>query len=164
MASPDIILKLHTLVMIQTKFGFNWSSSFKGEDFWKSLRRTTTMDTKYKRQPKFDFGINHIFFSGVMPSDLRNKLTFTLAGSRGIVSYILPFLLYFFSSPGPKRARWTIAFTWCPSSSYVVNFFKNLLLWNYWPIETNLGFLKFYEKRAITPRWVMGFTSKLQGK
>jgi hypothetical protein len=40
-ASPDTILKLKTLVMIQTKFGFNWSSSFRGEDFWKSLRRTT---------------------------------------------------------------------------------------------------------------------------
>jgi hypothetical protein len=33
--------QLDTLVMIQTKFGFNWSSSFRGEDFWKSLRRTT---------------------------------------------------------------------------------------------------------------------------
>jgi hypothetical protein len=40
-ASPDTILKLDTLVMIQAKFGFNWSSSFRGEDFWKSLRRTT---------------------------------------------------------------------------------------------------------------------------
>jgi hypothetical protein len=27
--------------MIQTKFGFHWSSTFRGEDFWKSLRRTT---------------------------------------------------------------------------------------------------------------------------
>jgi hypothetical protein len=34
-------LKLNTLVMIQTKFGFHWSSTFRGEDFWKSLRRTT---------------------------------------------------------------------------------------------------------------------------
>jgi hypothetical protein len=40
-ASPDTILKLDTLVMIQAKFGFNWSSSFRGEDFWKSLWRTT---------------------------------------------------------------------------------------------------------------------------
>jgi hypothetical protein len=32
-ASPDTILKLDTLVMIQTKFDFNWSSSFRGEDF-----------------------------------------------------------------------------------------------------------------------------------
>jgi hypothetical protein len=40
-ASPDTNLKLDTLVMIQTKFGFNWSSTFRGEDFWKSLRRTT---------------------------------------------------------------------------------------------------------------------------
>jgi sporulation protein YlmC with PRC-barrel domain len=31
-----------TLVMIQTKFGFHWSSTFRGEDFLKSLRRTTT--------------------------------------------------------------------------------------------------------------------------
>ena len=43
-ASPDIILKLDTLVMIQTKFGFHWSSTFRGEDFWKSLRRTTDED------------------------------------------------------------------------------------------------------------------------
>ena len=28
-ASPDTILKLDTLVMIQTKFGSNWSSSFR---------------------------------------------------------------------------------------------------------------------------------------
>jgi hypothetical protein len=27
-------------MMIQTKFGFNSSSSFRGEDFWKRLRRT----------------------------------------------------------------------------------------------------------------------------
>jgi hypothetical protein len=40
-ASPDTILKLDTLVMIQTNFGFHWSSTFRGEDFWKSLRRTT---------------------------------------------------------------------------------------------------------------------------
>jgi hypothetical protein len=31
--------------MIQTKFGFHWSSTFRGEDFWKSLRRTT--DAKF---------------------------------------------------------------------------------------------------------------------
>jgi hypothetical protein len=37
-------LKLDTLVMIQTKFGFHWSSTFRGEDFWKSLRRTTDDD------------------------------------------------------------------------------------------------------------------------
>ena len=43
-ASPDTILKLDTLVMIQTKFGFDWSSTFRGEDFWKSLRRTTNDD------------------------------------------------------------------------------------------------------------------------
>ena len=30
--------------MIQTKFGFHWSSTFRGEDFWKSLRRTTDDD------------------------------------------------------------------------------------------------------------------------
>jgi hypothetical protein len=43
-ASPDTILKLDTLVMIQTKFGFHWSSTFRGEDFWKCLRRTTDDD------------------------------------------------------------------------------------------------------------------------
>jgi hypothetical protein len=31
------ILKLDTLVMIQTKFGFHWSSTFRGEDFLKSI-------------------------------------------------------------------------------------------------------------------------------
>ena len=43
-ASPDTMLKLDTLVMIQTMFGFHWSSTFRGEDFWKSLRRTTDDD------------------------------------------------------------------------------------------------------------------------
>ena len=43
-ASSDTILKLNTLVMIQTKFGFHWSCTFRGEDFWKSLRRTTDDD------------------------------------------------------------------------------------------------------------------------
>jgi hypothetical protein len=32
-ASPDTILKLDTLVMILTKFGFHWSRTFRGEDF-----------------------------------------------------------------------------------------------------------------------------------
>jgi hypothetical protein len=32
-ASPDTILELDTLVMIQTKIGFHWSSTFRGEDF-----------------------------------------------------------------------------------------------------------------------------------
>ena len=49
-ASPDTILKLDTLVMIQTKFGFHWSSTFRGEDFWKSLRRTTD-DGRRRRTP-----------------------------------------------------------------------------------------------------------------
>ena len=31
-SSPDTALKLHTLVMIQTNFGFHWSSTFRGED------------------------------------------------------------------------------------------------------------------------------------
>ena len=43
-ASRDTILKLDTLVMIQTKFGFHWSSTFRWEIFWKSLRRTTDDD------------------------------------------------------------------------------------------------------------------------
>ena len=43
-ASPGTALKLHTLVMIPTNFGFHWSSTFRGEDFWKSLRRTTDDD------------------------------------------------------------------------------------------------------------------------
>jgi hypothetical protein len=32
-ASPHTILKLDTLVMIQNKFGFHWSCTFRGEDF-----------------------------------------------------------------------------------------------------------------------------------
>jgi hypothetical protein len=47
-------LKLDTLVMIQTKFGFNWSSSFRGEDFWKSLRRTT--DAKWWQKLTWPLG------------------------------------------------------------------------------------------------------------
>ena len=43
-ASPDTNLKLETLVMIQTKFGFHWSSTFRGEDLWKRLRRTKDDD------------------------------------------------------------------------------------------------------------------------
>jgi hypothetical protein len=49
MAPPDTILKLDTLVMIQTKFGFHWSSTFRGEDCWKSLRRT--MDANSSHDP-----------------------------------------------------------------------------------------------------------------
>ena len=30
--------------MIQTKFGSNWSSSFRAEDLWKSLRGMTDDD------------------------------------------------------------------------------------------------------------------------
>jgi hypothetical protein len=45
-ASPDTILKLDTLVMIQTKFGSNWSGSFRGEDLLKSLQRTTMTNAK----------------------------------------------------------------------------------------------------------------------
>jgi hypothetical protein len=48
--SPHTILKLDTLVMIQTKFGFHWSSTFRGKDFWKSLRRTTD-DRRRRRTP-----------------------------------------------------------------------------------------------------------------
>jgi hypothetical protein len=55
-ASPDTILKLETLVMIQTKFGFHWSSTFRGEDFWKSLRRaTTTSDGNSSHDPLGDW-------------------------------------------------------------------------------------------------------------
>ena len=32
--------------MIQTKFGFHWSSTFRGEDFLKSLRRTMDDDDR----------------------------------------------------------------------------------------------------------------------
>jgi hypothetical protein len=39
MASPDTILKLDTLVMIQTKFGFHWSCTFRGEDLKKSANQ-----------------------------------------------------------------------------------------------------------------------------
>jgi len=46
-ASPDTILRLDTLVMIQINFGFHWSSTFRGEDFLKSLRRTTTTPPKW---------------------------------------------------------------------------------------------------------------------
>ena len=58
-SSPDTILKLDTLVMIQTKFGFNWSSSFRGEDFWKSLWHTT--DAKWWQNLTWPFVILGIF-------------------------------------------------------------------------------------------------------
>jgi hypothetical protein len=68
-ASPDTILKLDTLVMIQTKFGFNWFSSFRGEDFWKSLRRTTDGRTDGQRRTPIDGKSSHdLFFAH------RNKL------------------------------------------------------------------------------------------
>ena len=50
MASPDTISKQDNLVMIQTKFDFNWSGSFRGEDFLKSLRCTTDDDDDDGRQ------------------------------------------------------------------------------------------------------------------
>jgi len=37
-------IRLDTLVMIQTKFGSDWSSSFRGEDLWKRLRCSTDDD------------------------------------------------------------------------------------------------------------------------
>ena len=36
--SSDIILKGNPLRMIQAKFGLNWPSGFRGEDFLKSLQ------------------------------------------------------------------------------------------------------------------------------
>ena len=47
-ASPDTILELDTLVMIQTKFGFHWSSSFRGEDFWKSYKKNQKKTTQFQ--------------------------------------------------------------------------------------------------------------------
>jgi len=38
--TSDIILQLDTLRMIVVKFGSNWPSGFRGEDFLKSLRTT----------------------------------------------------------------------------------------------------------------------------
>ena len=35
--SSDITFKGNPLRMIQAKFGLNWPSGFRGEDFWKSL-------------------------------------------------------------------------------------------------------------------------------
>jgi hypothetical protein len=70
---------------------------------------------------------------------------------------------------------------WCPlllcngnSSSYytvvgwciaILRFFFTILLLAFWNIRRKaLKFYKFDEKRAITPRWVIIFTSKLQGR
>ena len=36
--SSDITFKGNPLRMIQAKFGLNWSSGFRGEDFFKSLQ------------------------------------------------------------------------------------------------------------------------------
>ena len=41
----------------------------------------------------------------------------------------------------------------------------NLFSYSFWNIRRKvLKFYKFDEKRAITPRWVIRFTSKLQGR
>jgi hypothetical protein len=36
--SSDITFKGNPIRMIQAKFGLNWPSGFRGEDFWKSLQ------------------------------------------------------------------------------------------------------------------------------
>ena len=44
-ASPDTIyIETRHPSDDSDKFGFNWSSSFRGEHFWKSLRRRTPSD------------------------------------------------------------------------------------------------------------------------
>ena len=53
-ASPDTILKLDTLVMIQTKFGFHWSSTFrflKKFTTYDGRRTTTTSDGNSSHDP-----------------------------------------------------------------------------------------------------------------
>jgi hypothetical protein len=59
--SSDIILKVDALSMIQTKFGWNWLSGFRGEDFLYCLRQTERQmkikgDTCYFYLPKMVFG------------------------------------------------------------------------------------------------------------
>jgi hypothetical protein len=63
-------LKLDTLVMIQTKIGFHWSSTFRGEDFWKSLRRTPSDGNSSHQHSKIylpcNFEVNLITRIGVI--------------------------------------------------------------------------------------------------
>ena len=44
--SSDITFKWNPLRMIQAKFGLNWPSGFRGEDFWKSLQ--TDANSSYR--------------------------------------------------------------------------------------------------------------------
>ena len=77
-ASPDTILKLDTLVMIQTKFGFHWSSTYRGEDFWKSLRRTD------RRRMPSDGKSSH----GLWPGELKRTIGKTIVHCHHIQLYI----------------------------------------------------------------------------
>ena len=50
-------------------------------------------------------------------------------------------------------------------AEHVCSFNLPSVSYSFWNIRRKvLKFWKFDEKRAITPKWVMGFTSKLQGR
>ena len=58
-ASPDTILKLDTLVIIQTKFGSDWSSSFRGSV--KKLTTTTSDGNSSPRPGELKIGEKHVW-------------------------------------------------------------------------------------------------------
>jgi hypothetical protein len=116
-ASPDTILKLDTLVMIQTKFGFHWSCTFRGEDFWKSLRRTDDDDrrqvmaiahlTLWVRWAKKGIGISKIYllcFKGVPGQGTNTKLFWkSVLYHYENLTFEIPPLWFFKSSRGIKK-------------------------------------------------------------
>jgi hypothetical protein len=88
---------------IQTKFGFHWSSTLRGEDFWKSLRHTTDDDDG--RQV---MAIAHLTLSKIyLPCNFEVNLITHL----GVIAL--------FSSPG-LQAMWAIVITF--RSSFVITF------------------------------------------
>ena len=115
-ASPDTILKLDTIVIILTKFGFHWSSTFRGEDFWKSLRQT--MDDDDGRQV---MAIAHVTLQ------VRWAKNFVKDHRRNIQSYVKLALSW-----GPYWiSAWHKKWQFCkgPSNDYSCTFYVQYNVW-----------------------------------
>ena len=61
----------------------------------------------------------------------NNFLSTILLDFKSVVFFLIMKFTFVFLAHLTQRVRWAIPITWRPSSSYVVNFFKNLLLWKY---------------------------------
>ena len=139
-ASPDTILKLETLVMIQTKFGFHWSSTFRGEDFWKSLRRTTddndgrqvmaiahmTLWVRWAKKcvdelVKLVFN-GHLWNKGKLLNYLGLVWFMVFNSTFNNISVILWWsVLLVEETGGPRKKHWPVASHWQTLSHNVVN-------------------------------------------